>query len=148
MMYPSRKCQLALDAVLYIAYHSAARPVSSKEVSAAIGFPVRYLEQIMQRLVHENILRGVRGPRGGYVLAKDRRKISLGDICAVVNDNDNEPEPVGSPLGRAILRPVWESAGHYLQKELASITLDELCRKAQEVDSKEPGIAQRADFTI
>ena len=42
------------------------------------------LEQVLQQLVRADILRGVRGPRGGYRLARERRRISLGEVVRVL----------------------------------------------------------------
>ena len=69
----TKKLMFAIEAVLDIAYHASDLPVQSKEIADRQGIPRRYLEQVLQQLVHAEILRGVRGPRGGYRLAKERR---------------------------------------------------------------------------
>src|SRR5258705_10466066 len=76
----SRKTLLALEAVIDIAYNARPEPVQAKEITARQGVPQRYLEQVMQQLVRAGILKGVRGPRGGYRLARERRRISGGDV--------------------------------------------------------------------
>src|SRR5450631_330715 len=79
----SRKTMLALEAVIDIAYNARPEPVQAKEITARQGVPQRYLEQVMQQLVRAGILKGVRGPRGGYRLARERRRISVGDVVRV-----------------------------------------------------------------
>ena len=76
----SRKTLLALEAVIDIAYNARPEPVQAKEITARQGVPQRYLEQVMQQLVRAGILKGVRGPRGGYRLARERRRISVGQL--------------------------------------------------------------------
>jgi len=71
---------ILLDAILYVALHANVKAVSSKQISQALGLSDRYLEPILQPLVKEGILRSVRGPMGGYILAKERRKILLADL--------------------------------------------------------------------
>ena len=77
MLKFSRKTLLALEAVLDVAYNARPDPVQSKDITRRLGIPQRYLEQVMQQLVREGVLKGVRGPRGGYTLARERRRISV-----------------------------------------------------------------------
>ena len=67
----------AIEAVLDIALNSGVNPVQNVAVAKRQGIPKRYLEQTLQILVKNNILVASRGPRGGYRLAKERRKSSL-----------------------------------------------------------------------
>ncbi len=79
-------------------------PVQAKEITARQGVPQRYLEQVMQQLVRAGILKGVRGPRGGYRLARERRRISVGDVVRVaesIEDGEEEPAHAHSDLGPA-----------------------------------------------
>ncbi len=78
--YPkvNRKLMFAIEAGLYIAYKTSDRPVQRSEIANRQGIPCRYLEQVLQYLVRAGILRGVRWPRGGYRLARERRRFFLG----------------------------------------------------------------------
>ncbi|MEO0764104.1 MAG: Rrf2 family transcriptional regulator, partial [Pseudomonadota bacterium] len=84
MLRLSRKTMLALEAVLDVAYNARPDPVQSKDITRRQGIPNRYLEHVMQSFVHHGILKGVRGPKGGYILARERRRITVGDIVRVV----------------------------------------------------------------
>ena len=88
----SRKTMLALEAVIDIAYNARPEPVQAKEITARQGVPQRYLEQVMQQLVRAGILKGVRGPRGGYRLARERRRISVGDVVRIAMSLDENEE--------------------------------------------------------
>ena len=95
MLQLSRKTLLALEAVIDIAFNARPEPVQAKEITARQGVPQRYLEQVMQQLVRAGILKGVRGPRGGYRLARERRRISVGDVVRVAESiEDGEEEKV------------------------------------------------------
>ena len=110
MLRLSRKTILALEAVLDVAYNARPDPVQSKDITKRQGIPQRYLEHVMQQLVHQGILKGVRGPRGGYTLARERRKITVGDIVRVVDQLDAEAErdPVSqAELGERVIAPLW-----------------------------------------
>lgn len=76
----SRKGILAVAAVIDIALNARRRPVSAKALAARHKLPPRHLEPVLQSLVREGILRGVRGPHGGYELAREHKRISAEDI--------------------------------------------------------------------
>lgn len=151
MIKPSRKMLFAIEAVLDIAYHSGGLPVQSHEITRRQGIPRRYLEQTLQHLVRAGILTGVRGPKGGYRLARERRRISVGEIVQVVRAAEAAEEiEVYSPasnLGTDVIRPLWAELTNEVMVRLESITLDELCTRAyqQGVASE---VNQKLDFTI
>ena len=66
----SRRSVLAIAAVVDVALHSRSAPVAAKALAARHKLPPRHLETLLQGLVHAKILKGVRGPRGGYELAR------------------------------------------------------------------------------
>jgi Rrf2 family transcriptional regulator, iron-sulfur cluster assembly transcription factor len=147
MMRLSRKLALAIEAVLDIAYHASNQPVQSKEIAERQGIPRRYLEQVLQHLVHAEILRGVRGPRGGYRLARERRRITLGEIVRVVEGAEMEKDEAGSALGRRVLAPLWRELDEATMRRLDEISIEDLCRRAREsgIESK---AAAHVDFKI
>src|SRR5205085_843879 len=76
----SYKNDLTIVAVIDIALNARKRPVPAKALAARHRLPPRLLEPVLQALVRHGILRGTRGPRGGYELARDRRRITADDI--------------------------------------------------------------------
>ena len=151
MLGVSKKMMFALEAVLDIAYNAGAEPVRSKEITGRQGIPQRYIEQMMQRLVRAGILRGVRGPRGGYRLARERRRVTVGEIARIAyaleeNRGDGAGEN-GSALGRAVVGPLWRELHDEQMARLDAITIEELCRRAHARGvTSEP--RERLDFTI
>jgi Rrf2 family protein len=146
-----KKLLFAIEAVLDIAYHAGSTPVQSREITERQGIPRRYLEQVMQHLVRAKILSGVRGPRGGYRLARERRRITIGEIVRVVRAMERNEEAleseVGSELGQKIVRVIWFDSQKEFMERLDAITIEDLCRRAQDA-----GIASEAssklDYTI
>lgn len=150
MLQLSRRTLLAIEAVLDVAYNSRVHPVQAHAITERQGTSKRYLEQILQVLVHHNILKSVRGAKGGYVLAKERRKITLGEIVRIVGANEDEGSPYQvsqSDLGRQVVVPVWKTAEDKMLAYLDTITLDTMCIKAQKQEIKRP-FNKVTDFTI
>lgn len=150
MLRLSRKAILALEAVVDIACNSKPEPVQSKEIMRRQGVPDRYLEQVMQSLVRQGVLKGVRGPRGGYRLAKERRRITAGEIVRIVAELEAADEPPlsgSSPIGEKVVRPVIEEIHTNLLKQLDAISIDDLCRRAEETGLADPA-ETRSDFAI
>ncbi len=146
-----KKLLLALDAVLYISYNSRLDAVSSKEIAENLGVQLRYLEHLLQHFVHEGVLKSARGPKGGYLLAKERRKITLGDVMDSYNRMENLDTggdgKIGTKLGAFVLKPVMEQASARMRQELDSITLETLCVKAEALGLGQERVDQ-ADFVI
>ncbi len=149
MLKLSRKTLLALEAVIDIAFNARPEPVQAKEITARQGVPQRYLEQVMQQLVRAGILKGVRGPRGGYRLARERRRISVGDVVRVAEsiEDDEEKHVPRSELGQRIVAPFVVSLQDELMKRLDSVSIEELCQRARIVGMDAEAEAS-ADFTI
>lgn len=147
----TKKMLFAIEAVLDIAYHAGAEPVQSREITRRQGIPQRYLEQALQHLVRDNILIGVRGPRGGYRLAKERRRITIGDIVRSVRQMETGEDPLqtetGSDLGQKVVRPLWTSIQDDIMARLDNTSVDELCQDANKVGIESEG-RKNLDFII
>ena len=141
MILLPRRCVLAIAAVTDIALNARPRPVAAKALAARHNLPPRHLETLLQSLVHAHILKGVRGPHGGYELARERRKISAGEIVrAALTASNADEDSVGakSELIDDIVTPLVEAAGQSFLRQLDEITVDELCRNADTRPPSEP----------
>ncbi len=150
MLRLPKKMLFALEAVVDVAYNARPGPVQSKEISRRQGIPPRYLEQVMQQLVHAGVLKGVRGPRGGYTLARERRRITAGEIVrivAAIEEEDDADADAGATIGREVVRPLWREVEDGALQRLDSITLEELCRRARERGVANAG-GTDSDFAI
>jgi len=134
MIRLTKKLLFAVEAVLDIAYNGGQAPVRSSEITERQGIPRRYLEPVLQELVRSKILQGIRGPSGGYRLARERRRISLGDIVRTLKELETSDDPIsdpaGSALGHQIVRPLWLELHEETMKRLDALTLEDLCSRA------------------
>ena len=129
MLKPSKKTALALEAVVDIAYFGGAEPVQSHGIAERLKLPRRYLEQVMQQLVRAGILKGVRGPRGGYRLARERRRVTVGEVMA----------------------ELWEDIAADIISKLDAVTIHDLCEKAEQRkvrDEESGGVTRAPSFVI
>ena len=89
-----RRTLLALAAILDVAVNARPTPVASRALAERLSLPPRHLETILQTLVRGGLLKGARGPRGGYELARERRRISVGDVVRAMDQAGDERGPV------------------------------------------------------
>jgi len=146
----SRRSMLAIGAVVDIAMHSRSAPVAAKALASRHRLPPRHLETLLQGLVHAKILKGVRGPRGGYELARERRRISLGEIVRIaVSLSTADPEEFGthSRLLEKVIEPSVRKAGEPFLANLDAITIEDLCENADRARVLDDEKAA-ADFAI
>jgi Rrf2 family iron-sulfur cluster assembly transcriptional regulator len=150
MLRLSRKTLLALEAVIDIAFNARPEPVQAKEITARQGVPQRYLEQVMQQLVRAGVLKGVRGPRGGYRLARERRRISVGDVVRVAESIEDGEEAQARPrsdLGLRIVAPLIQTLQDDVMARLDAISIEDLCQRAR-ADGVNTDGRDSADFAI
>lgn len=127
-----RKGLLAIAAVIDVALNARDRPVSARKLAARHNLPPRHLEPVLQALVHEGIFHGVRGPRGGYELARERQRISVADILRVAGSED---DAIGGARGSRILDevvlPALTDAERIFTAALAQLSIEDLARRAE-----------------
>lgn len=150
MLLLSRRSLLAVAAVVDIALHARPMPVPARNLAARHKLPPRHLETVLQVLVRQGLLKGVRGPRGGYELARERRRITAGDVVRAAMTATGEeglPPLPDSRLVEVVVGPAIKAAGEAYLAELDRISIDDLCRAAER-DGVLSTAASTADFTI
>jgi len=148
----SRRSLFAVAAVVDVALHARPVPVTAKALAARHNLPPRHLETVLQALVRTGILKGLRGPRGGYELARERRRVSVGDIVRAVQSGDERDDDAAtahagsprSPLVADVVAPAVAAAGEVFLRELDEITVEDLCRRADTGGAS----GHPVDFTI
>jgi len=90
----------------------------------------------------------VRGPKGGYTLARERRRITVGEIVRIVDtmERKDETSPV-SELNDQIIRPLWDEIGSLTLERLDRVTVEHLCEEAL-AQGLGPDTDRTRDFTI
>ena len=132
-MLLSRKGILAVAAVIDVALNSRDKPVSAKALADRHGLPPRHLEPVLQALVHDGILRGVRGPRGGYELGRDPQQITAAEIlraAGTVDEVGGDQLPDGGLIGDVVM-PAMAQAERTFSTALGEISIDHLARRAR-----------------
>ena len=119
----SYKTVLMIGAVVDVALHSGKELVTGPDLADRLQLSRRYLESALQALVHEGILVGVRGPRGGYKLAKAPGAISVYDISEAVKTIETE-EPNGLLL--TVVAAALTQAEQCFASALRRITVKDL----------------------
>jgi Rrf2 family protein len=128
-----RKGLLAIAAVIDVALHGMGRPVSAKALAARHNLPSRHLEPVLQALVRVGILKGVRGPRGGYALSRERRRITADEIlraAGTIEEGDASAN-LGSALLEEVVLPAIGQAEKAFATALSRISLDDLVKRAE-----------------
>ena len=129
----SRKGLLAIVAVIDVALNGLGRPLSAKALAARHNLPSRHLEPVLQALVRVGILKGIRGPRGGYALARERSRITADDILRAAGtiEEADELSTAGSALLEQVVLPAVGQAEKAFSTALSRISLDELVKRAE-----------------
>src|SRR5436190_19251395 len=126
-----RKGILAIAAVIDIAVNARGRPVAAKALATRHQLPPRHLEPVLQALVRHGILKGIRGPRGGYELAREQRRITADDILRAADsaeDAINGAAIDNSALLSRVVIPALAQAETAFAGALARITVEDLAR--------------------
>jgi len=128
----SRKGLLAIAAVVDVAVNGRDQPISARALAERHDLPSRHLEPVLQALVHEGIFHGVRGPRGGYQLSRERKRISVADILRAAGSvENNETAMPQSRILDAIVLPAIADAEKSFGALLARLTVEDLARRAE-----------------
>tara|TARA_A100001015_G_C15042444_1_gene740688 strand:- start:5088 stop:5537 length:450 start_codon:yes stop_codon:yes gene_type:complete len=129
----SKKIIYAIESVIDIAFYSGINPVQNYDIAKRQGIPKRYLEQTLQILVKNKILVGSRGPKGGYRLAKERRKIKISDIIRSVKADEVVSRGSyfhNSELSKKLIKPIFDEAFSTWINYLTKLSIDDICNQA------------------
>jgi len=127
-----RKGLLAIAAVVDVALNARERPVSSRKLAARHNLPARHLEPVLQALVHEGIFHGIRGPRGGYELARERKRITVADILRAASTvEDAKNDMPRSRVLEDVVMPAIADAEKAFANALARLNLEDMIKRAE-----------------
>jgi Rrf2 family iron-sulfur cluster assembly transcriptional regulator len=132
----STRGRYAVMAMVDLAQHSGGGPVSLAEIAERQEISLSYLEQLFAKLRRGGLVKSVRGPGGGYLLAHHRDNTRIGDIILAVD------EPIhairckpGATIGcrgdrsRCLTHDLWEELSNQIQLYLSSVSLGDVCDK-------------------
>ena len=137
------KGALAIAAVIDIALNGRGRPVAAGPLARRHRLPPRHLEPMLQALVRHGILKGKRGPCGGYEVARELRRITADDILRAAGTAANlDCTPItASALLNNVVMPAVEQAEHAFSAALARINVEDLARSAEALAEPHPQLA-------
>ena len=151
------KGRFAVTAMLDLALHHGRGPVTLSGISQRQGISLSYLEQLFGRLRRHALVDSVRGPGGGYTIARDLDKVSVAEIVTAVDETLDATQCGGRQdcLGdkRCMTHDLWSTLNKKMHAYLDSVSLLDLVEKqnAREahpvkvLQDKRPAVSEGAD---
>jgi Rrf2 family iron-sulfur cluster assembly transcriptional regulator len=132
----STKGRYAVTATIDLARHGKARPVTLSDISMRQGISLSYLEQLFARLRRGGIVKSVRGPGGGYMLARGADQTRIADIILAVDEpiratlcEQGSSKGCAGTTARCITHDLWEELSRQIHVFLASVTVSDVLER-------------------
>jgi Rrf2 family protein len=146
----STKGRYAVRAMLELALTQTQNPVTREYIADQQDLSAHYLAQLFLRLRKAGVIHSVKGPKGGYALARQPAEISVGEIIRAV---DEPLMPVAcvdlvdaKDCSRAPLcatRLLWQQLGQQITAFVDSVTLSDLCEWDESLRDSTPSVVSR-----
>jgi len=135
----SKRSLYAVRALVRLATQHEDRPVSIREISEIEDISLPYLEQLFACLRRSELVKSVRGPGGGYVLARPAEEINLLQIIESVDETIapaacTEIDPTCLRGPDCFMYPVWSELGEKIRDFLIGISVKDLMARAKRCD--------------
>jgi len=132
----STKGRYAVMAMVDLASNSKGQPVALADIAERQEISLSYLEQLFAKLRKGGLVKSVRGPGGGYLLAHPVEESRVSDIIVAVDEPIRATRCApGSPAGcrsnksRCLTHDLWEELGNQIHLYLSSVSLADICNK-------------------
>lgn len=132
----SNKCNYALRAMLELAKREGRGPVTIMDIADAQNIPARFLEAILRQLKQAGLTDSIRGKKGGYVLSKPSRDISMGEVIRLIEGPFFAAElPAGSGNSARpdVFADIWIRAEDSLARVYEAVSFRELAERDNEL---------------
>ena len=128
------KCRYGTKAIIEIARNYNIRPTTRKDISVHQNIPDSYLENILIDLKKSGIINSIRGTKGGFILNRSPKEITLYDIFKVLKKSINPVGCIKDPdicccTEFCITRPVWQKMYESQKEILKSFSIQNLLDK-------------------
>ena len=141
------KGRFAVTAMLDLAMQHSSDPVTLAEISQRQKISLSYLEQLFGKMRRRALVNSVRGPGGGYRLAKDMGRVSVADIIVAVDEPIDSTRCGGkedcNDGEKCITHDLWEKLNDHIFDYLGAVTLKQL---VDDQKQKQKGVAQVQDM--
>jgi len=137
------KGRYAVTAMLDLAIHHGNGPITLAEIAQRQGISLSYLEQLFSRLRKRSLVASVRGPGGGYSLAREAGEINVAEVISAVDENVDTTRCHGAhncqDNHRCLTHDLWQDLSTRIYEYLNDISLKELMsrRGVQEVAGRQ-----------
>lgn len=132
----STKGRYAVMAMVDLASHSKGSPIALADIAERQEISLSYLEQLFAKLRRGGLVKSVRGPGGGYLLAHGMEATRISDIILAVDEPIRATRcQAGSPSGchadksRCLTHDLWEELGNQIHLYLSSVSLADVCNR-------------------
>ena len=141
------KGRFAVTAMLDLAMQHGSDPVTLAEISQRQKISLSYLEQLFGKMRRRALVNSVRGPGGGYRLAKDMGRVSVADIIVAVDEPIDSTQCGGKENchddKKCITHDLWAKLNAHISAYLGAVTLKQL---VDDQKAKQNGVAQVQDM--
>jgi Rrf2 family protein len=125
-----------------LALHHTYSPVAVGDISKREGISTHYLEQILNTLRRRQLVKSLRGPKGGYMLARDPQKITVGEIVEVleggislVDCTSGRKKKKCGRIATCVTKGIWDKLAGTMKDTLHSITLASLAQQQKQCEA-------------
>lgn len=143
-MWLSTRGRYVLRAMVDLALHADREPVLRSDIAERQEISAHYLEQLFVKLRRAGLIKSVRGPRGGYILARDAEDIRASDVIravegpiALVYCVEPQSNPPCHRMPCCVTHHLWKRLSKEVAEVLDSVTLRDLCGQARELEGDE-----------
>jgi len=130
------KGRFAVTAMLDLALHEVDKPVTLAGISERQGISLSYLEQLFSRLRRSGLVKSVRGPGGGYRIARKHAEISVSEIITAVDEQIDATQCGGKENchdeRRCMTHDLWASLNDKILEYLSGVSLADLVTSQRE----------------
>ena len=145
------KGRFAVTAMIDLALHHGSGPVTLAEISGRQRISLSYLEQLFGKLRRHQLVESVRGPGGGYCLAKDMGKVTVTDIILAVDEPIDATQCGGKENchddQKCLTHDLWAALNERIFDYLGGVTLRQLVDSQREKEAaRQSGVAQVRDM--
>ena len=138
------KSSYGVRALIYLAIgYDRGGPISIGRVSREEGISNIYLEQIFNRLKNRGLVKSIRGPRGGYILARDPSKLSVYEVVVALEGSVSPARCISrkgkkticARAGKCASKEVWDEMARQIERTLGRFSLKDLADRAGEINA-------------
>ena len=144
------KGRFAVTAMLDLALQNSDKPVTLADISERQGISLSYLEQLFSRLRRNGLVKSVRGPGGGYRIAKNQAEITISEIITAVDEQIDATQCGGQENchdeRRCMTHDLWASLNDKILEYLSGVSLADLV--ASQREGKKVIIAARRESQV